>query len=276
MRYSAWCQLYQFWGPTSHFVNIDPVWNVDHVSATPASSYVPTRALAVYVFDESKVRCTDVNHPTITSVNAIPVVPVSGFSQSICAVLSDANHLHPWHTMYTQQHPSYLPTARTTHYQLPYSYVQLRPIIPPQGPSSIPKACSLSRTCSREEVSVSNFSKQEQQIPERCIACAKSLTDNPKEWSDSPSLASSAWPPQRCARCKRHFLIFAHEWPQRSANERNSGLSGKIPFVPRKWKSLQCYFCLKKTAFLCFAFKEKDSWCFSTVICEGCCSLLFV
>lgn len=133
--------------------------------------------------------------------------------------------MYPWPPpMYIQQHPYHLPMVHTPYYQLPYPSAQLPPMIPPQG-RSVQSPNPIYRNEPAQEKSLSSTipssSKWEQQIPERCIACAKSLKDNPEEWFNNPSVASGAWPPQRCARCERHLLIFALEWPQRSANERD-------------------------------------------------------
>lgn len=42
----SFCCLGVYAQTATHFLNIDPVWNVDHISAAPATSSVPTRVLA--------------------------------------------------------------------------------------------------------------------------------------------------------------------------------------------------------------------------------------
>lgn len=57
-------------------------------------------------------------------------------------------------------------------------------------------------------------------VPANCYVCDNSMGDL-NDWLRHPATQySDQWPPTRCSRCERHFIIFQHEWPVRKIKKK--------------------------------------------------------
>ncbi|KAI9311083.1 hypothetical protein BX666DRAFT_1105846 [Dichotomocladium elegans] len=60
----------------------------------------------------------------------------------------------------------------------------------------------------------------EQKIPDECATCGSSMVGRLDEWLRNPSSRRGEWPPTRCPRCDRHWLIFRQRWPIRKVRKK--------------------------------------------------------
>ncbi|KAJ8653111.1 hypothetical protein O0I10_011252 [Lichtheimia ornata] len=92
---------------------------------------------------------------------------------------------------------------------------------------SKPKRKSTQR--GRKKRGEQNENQWAHKVPANCHVCDESMGEL-NDWLIHPATQyNGQWPPTRCSRCERHYIIFQHEWPVRKLRKKGRKAAEEDP-----------------------------------------------